>query len=184
MTTHDSSDDVTSANNLTKLEANLKRIEELTQRLLAAMGKGRKVPPALQGPSQDLYVKAAGAYVTEMMNNPAKLIEHQVAFWGNSVKHYVEAQHLLTQGKLAVPSDNTPHDRRFANEMWDKNPYFNFIKQQYLMNAAAVQQAVADLDTLDSSEKKRLEFFSQQIIDMMSPTNFLATNPEALALAA
>ncbi len=184
MTTHDSSDDVTSANNLTKLEANLKRIEELTQRLLAAMGKGRKVPPALQGPSQDLYVKAAGAYVTEMMNNPAKLIEHQVAFWGNSVKHYVEAQHLLTQGKLAVPSDNTPHDRRFANEMWDTNPYFNFIKQQYLMNAAAVQQAVADLDTLDSSEKKRLEFFSQQIIDMMSPTNFLATNPEALALAA
>ncbi|MDG1378299.1 MAG: class I poly(R)-hydroxyalkanoic acid synthase [Yoonia sp.] len=184
MTTHDSSDDVTSANNLTKLEANLKRIEELTQRLLAAMGKGRKVPPALQGPSQDLYVKAAGAYFTEMMNNPAKLIEHQVAFWGNSVKHYVEAQHLLTQGKLAVPSDNTPHDRRFANEMWDTNPYFNFIKQQYLMNAAAVQQAVADLDTLDSSEKKRLEFFSQQIIDMMSPTNFLATNPEALALAA
>ena len=184
MTTHDSSDGVTSANNLTKLEANLKRIEELTQRLLAAMGKGRKVPPALQGPSQDLYVKAAGAYFTEMMNNPAKLIEHQVAFWGNSVKHYVEAQHLLTQGKLAVPSDNTPHDRRFANEMWDTNPYFNFIKQQYLMNAAAVQQAVADLDTLDSSEKKRLEFFSQQIIDMMSPTNFLATNPEALALAA
>jgi len=184
MTTHDSSDDVTSAKNLTKLEANLKRIEELTQRMLAAMGKGRKVPPALQGPSQDLYVKAAGAYVTEMMNNPAKLIEHQVAFWGNSVKHYVEAQHLLTQGKLAVPSDNTPRDRRFANEMWDTNPYFNFIKQQYLMNAAAVQQAVADLDTLDPSEKKRLEFFSQQIIDMMSPTNFLATNPEALALAA
>ena len=184
MTTHDSSDDVTSAKNLTKLEANLKRIEELTQRMLAAMGKGRKVPPALQGPSQDLYVKAAGAYVTEMMNNPAKLIEHQVAFWGNSVKHYVEAQHLLTQGKLAVPSDNTLRDRRFANEMWDTNPYFNFIKQQYLMNAAAVQQAVADLDTLDPSEKKRLEFFSQQIIDMMSPTNFLATNPEALALAA
>ena len=184
MTTHDSSDDVTSAKNLTKLEANLKRIEELTQRMLAAMGKGRKVPPALQGPSQDLYVQAAGAYVTEMMNNPAKLIEHQVAFWGNSVKHYVEAQHLLTQGKLAVPSDNTPRDRRFANEMWDTNPYFNFIKQQYLMNAAAVQQAVADLDKLDPSEKKRLEFFSQQIIDMMSPTNFLATNPEALALAA
>ncbi len=184
MTTHDSSDDVTSAKNLTKLEANLKRVEELTQRMLAAMGKGRKVPPALQGPSQDLYVKAAGAYVTEMMNNPAKLIEHQVKFWGNSVKHYVEAQHLLTQGKLAVPSDDTPRDRRFANEMWDTNPYFNFIKQQYLMNAAAVQQAVADLDTLDPSEKKRLEFFSQQIIDMMSPTNFLATNPEALALAA
>jgi len=33
-------------------------------------------------------------------------------------------------------------------------------------------------------KKKRLEYFSQQIVDMFSPTNFLATNPEALALAA
>jgi len=184
MTTLDSNDKATSGKNLPKLEANLARIEELTQRMLSAMGKGRKVPQALQGPSQDLYVKAAGAYVTEMMNNPAKLIEHQVEFWGKSVKHYVEAQHLLTQGKLQAASDNSPKDRRFANEMWDTNPYFNFVKQQYLMNAAAVQQAVADLDTLDAGEKRRLEFFSQQIIDMMSPTNFLATNPEALALAA
>ena len=184
MTTSDSHGDATSGQNLPKLEANLARIEELTQRMLAAMGHARKVPQALQGPSQDLYVKAAGAYVTEMMNNPAKLIEHQVAFWGKSVKHYVEAQHLLAQGKIEVPSDDTPRDRRFANEMWDTNPYFNFVKQQYLMNAAAVQQAVANLDTLDIGEKKRLEFFSQQIIDMMSPTNFLATNPEALALAA
>lgn len=184
MTTRDSDDDATIGQNLPKLEANIARIEVLTQRMLAAMGKGRQVPSALQGPSQDLYMKAAGAYVTEMMNNPAKLIEHQVAFWGKSVKHYVEAQHLLTQGKLKAASDDSPPDRRFANEMWDTNPYFNFVKQQYLMNAAAVQQAVADLDTLDTDEKKRLAFFSQQIIDMMSPTNFLATNPEALALAA
>ncbi|MCO4843526.1 MAG: class I poly(R)-hydroxyalkanoic acid synthase [Yoonia sp.] len=184
MTTNDSTDGEISGQNLAKLETNLARIEELTQRMLAAMGHARKVPAALQGPSQDLYVKAAGAYVTEMMNNPAKLIENQVAFWGKSVKHYVEAQHLLTQGKIKAPTDDTPRDKRFSNEMWDTNPYFNFVKQQYLMNAAAVQQAVADLDSLDAEEKKRIEFFSQQIIDMMAPTNFLATNPEALELAA
>ena len=108
MTTLNSNDKATSGKNLPKLEANLARIEELTQRMLSAMGKGRKVPQALQGPSQDLYVKAAGAYATEMMNNPAKLIEHQVEFWGKSVKHYVEAQHLLTQGKLQAASDNSP----------------------------------------------------------------------------
>lgn len=119
-----------------------------------------------------------------MMHNPAKLIEHQLEFWGKSVKHYVEAQHLLAQGKLEAPTDETPKDRRFSHELWDTNPYFNFIKQQYLMNAAAVQQAVEDIDTLDSEEKKRLRYFSQQMVDMISPTNFLPTNPEALALAA
>lgn len=184
MTTNDSSDGEIKGQNRAKLDANLARIEELTKRMLAAMGQARKVPKALQGPSHELYTKAAGAYVTEMMSNPAKLIEHQVAFWGKSVKHYVEAQHLLTQGQLKAPSDDSPRDKRFSNEMWDVNPYFNFIKQQYLMNAAAVQRAVSELDTLDEDEKRRITFFSQQIIDMMAPTNFLATNPEALALAA
>ena len=184
MTTNDLESVKETGEGVAKLEANLARVEELTQRLLKVMGQARQVPPALQGPSQELYVKAASAYMTEMMQNPAKLIEHQLEFWGKSVKHYVEAQHLLTQGKLTPPTDDTPKDRRFAHELWDTNPYFNFIKQQYLMNAAAVQQAVEDIDTLDTEEKKRLRYFSQQLVDMISPTNFLPTNPEALALAA
>ena len=184
MTTNDLKTPTPSDHNVAKLDANLARIEELTQRLLKAMGQARKVPPALQGPSQELYVKAAGAYMTEMFQNPAKLIEHQIEFWGKSVKHFVEAQHLLAQGKLEPATDNTPTDRRFSHPLWDTNPYFNFIKQQYLMNAAAVQQAVEDIDTLDSEEKKRLRYFSRQIVDLICPTNFLATNPEALSLAA
>ncbi|MBQ1204150.1 MAG: class I poly(R)-hydroxyalkanoic acid synthase, partial [Loktanella sp.] len=184
MTTNDLESAKDTSASVAKLEANLARVEELTQRLLKVMGQARQVPQALQGPSQELYVKAASAYMTEMMQNPAKLIEHQLAFWGKSVKHYVEAQHLLAQGKLTPPTDETPKDRRFAHELWDTNPYFNFIKQQYLMNAAAVRQAVEDIDTLDSEEKKRLRYFSQQLVDMISPTNFLPTNPEALALAA
>lgn len=184
MTTNDSEKQEGPGQNVAKLEANLARVEELTQRLLKVMGQGRTVAPSLQGPGQDLYVKAATAYMTEMMHNPAKLIEHQLEFWGKSVKHYVEAQHLLSQGKLEPPTDETPKDRRFSHELWETNPYFNFIKQQYLMNASAVQQAVEKIDTLDSEEKKRLRYFSQQMIDMISPTNFLPTNPEALALAA
>ena len=183
MTTRDLDPTAEPKANLEKLEANLAKVEELTQRLLTVMGQGRAVPPALQGPSQDLYMKAASAYMAEMMQNPGKLLEHQLEFWAKSVKHFVEAQHLLAQGKLQPPSDDTPQDRRFAHELWNTNPYFNFIKQQYMMNAEAIQQAVEDIDTLDSEEKKRLKYFSRQIIDMFSPTNFLPTNPEALALA-
>lgn len=184
MTTTESDDRAISEQSVTKLEANLSRIEELTQRLLVAMNPKRHVPTSLQGPSPDLYAKAASAYMNEMINNPAKIIEQQVAFWGKSVKHYVEAQHMLAQGKLQPPADDTPVDRRFAHEMWETNPYFNFIKQQYLMNADAIREAIAGIDTMDRAEKARLEYFGQQIVDMFSPTNFLATNPEALSLAA
>ena len=61
MTTEDISESATSGKNIDKLEANLARAEELTQRLLNVMGKGRAVPAALQGPAPDLYAKAVGA---------------------------------------------------------------------------------------------------------------------------
>ena len=184
MTIKEFETDPSTKDNVAKFEANLERIESLTQRLLTALAQARPVPTALQGPGQDLYMKATMGYMAEMMHNPAKLLEHQLAFWGQSLKHFVEAQHLLTQGKLEPASDDTPPDPRFQHPLWATHPYFNFIKQQYLINAAAVQQAVADLDTLAPDEKRRLSYFSQQMVDMLSPTNFLPTNPEALALAA
>ncbi len=184
MTTRDSKNVTETQEHVTNLETNLLKIEELTQRLLTAMNPKRHVPTSLQGPSPDLYAKAASAYWTEMVNNPGKIIEQQVAFWGKSVKHYIEAQHVLAQGKLAAPEDPTPADRRFAHELWETNPYFNFIKQQYMMNAEAIRESIDAIDTMDAAEKKRLEYFGQQIVDMFSPTNFLATNPEALSLAA
>ena len=76
-----------------------------------------------------------------------------------------------------------PGDRRFANPMWDTNPYFHFIKQQYLTNAEAIQSAVAEIDNLEDIDKRRVRYFADQIVQMMAPTNFLATNPDALEKA-
>jgi polyhydroxyalkanoate synthase len=168
---------------LEKLQENIVKIEELSARLVAALAEKKPVPPALQGPSQELFLKAASAYMAEMMNNPARVIEHQVSHWGKTLKHYVEAQHRLSHGDLTPPPDETPKDRRFQNPLWETNPYFNFLKQQYLLNAEAIETAVSDMEGLDERERKRIDYFTRQIVDMMSPTNFLATNPDALQQA-
>ncbi len=183
MTTSDSHNDDAGGQTSGKLEANLARMEELSARLVKAMAQKRAVPPSLQGPGQDLYMKAAAAYVAEMMQNPAKILEHQIGYWGKSLKHYVEAQQQIAHGKIAPPENTGPQDRRFSNPMWDTHPYFNFLKQQYLFNADAVKTAISDIDGLDALEKKRLDYFGRQIVDMFSPTNFLGTNPEALERA-
>ena len=39
------------------------------------------------------------------------------------------------------------------------------------------------METLDDSDRKRVEFFTRQIVDMFAPTNFLGTNPDALEKA-
>ncbi|MGI1663534.1 class I poly(R)-hydroxyalkanoic acid synthase [Palleronia sp. KMU-117] len=166
-----------------RLAENLVLIEELSQRLVNAIAHKKQVDHSLQAPSHDLMMKAAAAYMAEMMANPSKILEHQISYWGKALKHAVEAQHTLAQGKIAAPEDRSPKDRRFANPLWETHPYFNYLKQQYLFSSEAIANAVADLEGLDDKDRKRVEYFSRQLMDMFSPANFLGTNPEALAKA-
>ena len=176
-------DDNDAGERLVRLNENLAKVEALSQRLVAAMTKRKAVDNALHGPAPDVYMKAAAAYLAEMMQNPAKILEHQINYWGKSLKHYVEAQQTLAKGELKAPPDATPKDRRFANPLWETHPFFNYLKQQYLMNAEAISSAVDDMSTLDPADKRRVEYFTRQIVDMFSPTNFLGTNPDALERA-
>jgi polyhydroxyalkanoate synthase subunit PhaC len=183
MTTEDRTPDPEAAARAERLQANLSRMEELSRRLTAAMAQRPQVDPSLHGPAPDVYMKAAAAYLTEMMQNPARLVEHQVNYWGKTLKHYVEAQQTLAKGEFKAPPDPNPKDRRFSNPLWETHPFFNYVKQQYQLNAEAITTAVGDMETLDPADRRRVDYFTRQIVDMFSPTNFLGTNPDALERA-
>lgn len=176
-------EDSESAAREVRLSDNLARVEELSKRLTAALSQRKQADAALAGPSNDVYMKAAAAYLAEMMQNPAKVLEHQVSFWTKSLKHYMEAQQVLARGEFKAPPDPGPADRRFSNPLWTSHPYFNYLKQQYQLNAEAVASAVEGMDHLEAADKRRVEYFTRQIVDMFAPTNFLATNPDALERA-
>ncbi|EEW25444.1 class I poly(R)-hydroxyalkanoic acid synthase [Rhodobacter ferrooxidans] len=179
MTTEDSA----AVARLDRLNANLVKLDTLSKRLTLALTHRKNADPALSGPGEDVYLKAAAAYVAEMMQNPGRILENQIAYWGKSLKHYVEAQAALAKGEFKAPADPTPRDKRFANPLWETHPFFNYLKQQYLLNAEAITGAVADLPNLEPGDQKRIEYFSRQIVDMFAPTNFLGTNPDALERA-
>lgn len=166
-----------------RLNANLARIEALSARLVQALARRRATDPGVNAPGADLYLRAASAYIAGMMQDPAKVIEHQVSYWGKTLKHYIAAQAALAAGQPAPPVTEGPRDRRFSNPLWDSHPGFNFLKEQYLINAEAVREAVGDMADLDPVEKARVEYFTRQIVDMFAPTNFLGTNPDALEKA-
>ncbi|WP_407658882.1 class I poly(R)-hydroxyalkanoic acid synthase [Marivivens aquimaris] len=183
MTTDDLTEDGVGKAELAKLEANMARIEELTARIGKAFATKRHVPQALQGPGQELYFKAAVNYWADAVKDPAKVFEQQVSYWGKALHHYIEAQQAFAKGTFEAPLDCLPEDRRFSNPLWKSHPYFNFIKQQYQIQAQAITTAVDEIDGLDEVERQRLRYFSAQIVDMMCPTNFLPTNPDALQKA-
>ncbi len=174
-------DDGEAAAKLGRLQDNLAKVEVLSARLIKAVASRKAHDPALDGPGQDVYVKAAAAYMAEMLNNPARVLEHQIGYWGKTLQNYVAAQQALVKGD--APNDPGPKDKRFANPVWDTNPAFHYLKQQYLLNAEALKAAVGDMETLEDRDRKRVAYFTKQIVDMFAPTNFLGTNPDALEKA-
>ena len=166
-----------------QMKDNMARIEALSQRLVAALAQKKATNPALEGPGADLYLTASSAFMKEMMDKPSRILETQVNYWAHAMKHYLEASEALAQGQLKAPADPGPKDRRFANPLWETHPYFNFIKQQYLITAKSIEDAVAAIDGLSPVDRRRVDYFTRQIVDMMAPTNFLPTNPDALERA-
>jgi polyhydroxyalkanoate synthase subunit PhaC len=73
-------------------------------------------------------------------------------------------------------------DRRFSSAEWQRIPWFDYLRQSYLINSRFLSDWIESLET-EPRAKERLRFIARQFSDAMSPANFAATNPEALKLA-
>ena len=164
------------------LENNLNKINDLTHRMVAAMSERKAHSPALESPDYQFYAKAAAAYFAEMMSNPSRIIEAQVGYWTQSLRNWSEIQQQIATGELDSEPE-PPTDKRFKNPNWEKNPYFKLIKQQYLLSAQTVEAITKDMAHLPDREQEKVNFFAKQVVDMFAPTNFLASNPDALEKA-
>ena len=92
-------------------------------------------------------------------------------------KDYVQKAGQLWQDFMAGKIPELK-DRRFAAPEWRANPLSAFNAASYLLNAEFLL-AMADAVEAPPKEQHKIKFAVQQMVDAMSPANFLATNPEA-----
>ena len=97
-------------------------------------------------------------------------------------EEYLQRATELWNRVLTQPESLTVKDRRFAAPEWSQNPTNAFMASMYLLNAQTMQRMA---DSLSGAEKsrERVRFAVQQWSAAMSPSNFLALNPEALKKA-
>jgi polyhydroxyalkanoate synthase len=165
-----------------QLNANLQKLEELSGRFFEILSSKKQINPALNGPGHDIFVKTAGAYLKSMVQNPTYIMEQQISYWGKTLEYFVDTQRQFFSEK-DKNDDIGSLDKRFKHQLWRSSPFFKYVLSQYQANSDMIKSAVSQVEGLSSKDKARLEYFSGQIIDMMAPTNFFGTNPDALEKA-
>jgi polyhydroxyalkanoate synthase subunit PhaC len=115
-----------------------------------------------------------------LMANPARLMQAQLGFWQDYMTLWQNTARRMMGIESEAVIDTASGDRRFKDVAWKENEVFDFIKQSYLLSARFVQDVVAHVDGLDPKTAQKVDFYSRQFIDAMSPSNFLLTNPEVL----
>ncbi len=128
---------------------------------------------------------AFGAMARSLADDPSPLVDAQMKWWDGYLRLWQQSAQRLQGEEPAEPvAAPAPDDRRFRDPAWTENWVFDHLKQSYLLTAACVQSAVADVQGLEEKDAAKLAFYSRQFVDAMAPTNFLATNPAALREAA
>ncbi|MEO8408068.1 MAG: class I poly(R)-hydroxyalkanoic acid synthase [Oxalobacteraceae bacterium] len=84
----------------------------------------------------------------------------------------------LWQNFLVTKSVTALTDRRFSSSAWQSNVFSSFNAAVYLLNARFLMNLAEEVEATPRV-KQKIAFAVQQMVDAMSPANFLVTNPEA-----
>ena len=155
------------------------RITEQSRRIMQSFIERQANEPREFNPLAPAVVsKAYQALWQQMLTDPRRLVEAQVALWQDYAKLWENTARRMAGEEVEPAVTPEPGDRRFRDEAWSENPLYDHIKQSYLLASKFMLSTVRETEGLDAHTAHKVDFYTRQFIDALAPTNFAMTNPE------
>jgi polyhydroxyalkanoate synthase len=156
------------------------RFAERGQRIVDAFVERQAEDGGFQLPDPFVVGSAFLDLGARMIADPAKLAEAQAELWRGYAQLWEATTRRLAGEEVRPVVAADPADKRFKDKDWDEELVFDVVKQTYLLTANWLQATVRDVDGLDAKTAEKVNFYTRQLIDAASPSNFVATNPKVL----
>ncbi|GGF67466.1 class I poly(R)-hydroxyalkanoic acid synthase [Terasakiella brassicae] len=156
---------------------------ERSQRIMTKFLERQAEDDGFQIPDPYVVGKAFLKASTQLMQDPQRLAQAQADLW----KEYTALWQHVTQRMLGQETEPVakpvPGDRRFKDEAWEEEIYFDAVKQYYLLTARWIKNTMSDVNGIDESTQKKVDFYTRNFVQSMAPSNFAATNPAVIKAA-
>ncbi|MFC7498572.1 alpha/beta fold hydrolase [Enterovirga sp. GCM10030262] len=141
--------------------------------------------PAAAAPPYDAAApaRAFAAFGQWLWANPAEMLKAQQDMASDWMKLIGSVTSRAAGGGAEPAIVPERGDRRFNDPAWSDEPVFDYLKQAYLLASNRAVEMVRGAEGLDEATRTRLEFFTTQYLNALSPANFAFTNPEAIRRA-
>jgi polyhydroxyalkanoate synthase len=155
-------------------------VAERSQRIVTDFLRRQSGDAAAPGPDPLNIGNAFLEMTTRLMANPARLMQAQIGFWQDYLTLWQNTARRMMGEPVNSVIEEPKTDRRFKDDAWRENEVFDFIRQSYLLSARFFTNVVQNTEGLEPKTAQKVDFYTRQFVDAMSPSNFLMTNPEVL----
>jgi polyhydroxyalkanoate synthase len=137
---------------------------------------------ATQGVAPTSLALAGIDWLMHLAMSPGKWQQLVQKAWKKDMRWLTYASKVSLGMPVEPCIEPLPQDRRFRSEAWQHWPY-NLVQQAFLLNQQWWHNVTTGIDGVSRHHEQMVSFAARQLLDMVSPLNFVATNPEVCTAA-
>jgi polyhydroxyalkanoate synthase subunit PhaC len=127
------------------------------------------------GLAPDVYVDAWWDWYLNLSRNPSR----QLQIMQDASAKALDSWNFALKAASGQPLSPAPGDRRYGADGWSQWP-FNVYAHSYNNLVNWWEQALSNVAGVSPASERSLEFVARTSLESLSPSHYLATNPELL----